>query len=179
MQDQGNLPEYLVCPVVFQDGSRHEYRVPVIRIQTYTLEEIHEKHLCVLIPFLPLRFRKELSRRHAEISKDQLTDFYEQIILILNQEVAEGYLTENKRKAILSLLSKSMIRVFYKDKKLLEEVLRLTEPVLELEFEKVERLERELVEQREAFEKQRGGLEKEIEFLQEELSRYREKEGKS
>ena len=67
-------------------------------------------------------------------------------ILILEQEVEEGYLTENKRKAILSLLSKSMIRVCYKDEKLLKKVLRLTEPILELEFEKVERLEREFEE---------------------------------
>ena len=58
----------------------------------------------------------------------------------------DGYLTENNRKMILSLLDKSMIRVFYKEKSLQEEVLALTKPILELEFEKVERLEKELAE---------------------------------
>ena len=203
LQDMGTAPEFLTCPVVFQDGSRHEYRVPVIRVQSYTLEEIQEKHLCVLIPFLPLRFRPELSHTNPQISKDELTDFYQQIILILEQEVAAGYLTENKRKAILSLLSKSMIRVFYRDEKLLEEVLRLTEPILELEFEKVERLERELKKEYEEklrlqqelekkLEEQRKESEKkleehrkeseeqrkEIEYLQRELSRYRGEQGK-
>lgn len=94
-------------------------------------------------------------------------------ILILEQEVEEGYLTENKRKAILSLLSKSMIRVCYKDEKLLKEVLRLTEPILELEFEKVERLEREFEEKMakqvaEQVEKQVAERQKELERESEE-----------
>ncbi len=113
--------------------------------------EIHEKHLCVLIPFLPLRFRKELSPSNPKkkLPKGELTNFYQQIILILEQEVADGYLTERNRKTILSLLRKSLIRVFYKEESLLEEVIELTEPILELEFEKVERLERELIAQKE------------------------------
>lgn len=94
-------------------------------------------------------------------------------ILILEQEVEEGYLTENKRKAILSLLSKSMIRVCYKDEKLLKKVLRLTEPILELEFEKVERLEREFEEKlakqvAEQVEKQVAERQKELERESEE-----------
>lgn len=145
LQSVGDLAKFLHCSVVFQDGSQHEYQVPVFQVQEYTLEEIREKHLCVLIPFLPLRFREKSSSDLKKISREQLTDFYEEIILILEQEVEEGYLTENNKKTILSLLSKSLIRVFYKDRRLLEEVIVMTAPILELEFEKVERLEKELL----------------------------------
>ena len=71
-----------------------------------------------------------------QLEKEELTSFYQQLILILDTEVADGYLTENNRSAILSLLNKSMIRVFYRDEKLLKEVIDLTQPILELEIDK-------------------------------------------
>ena len=166
LQNNRTVPDHLSCRVAFQDGTIHKYEIPVIKVQSYSLEEIHEKHLCVLIPFLPLRFRKSLPSTNQKIPKGELTNFYQQIILILEQEVEEGYLTELNQKTILSLLSKSLIRVFYKEQSLLEEVIELTEPILELEFEKNERLKRELIQQREALEheliQQREVLEREL-----------------
>lgn len=41
---------------------------------------------------------------------------------------------------------KAMVRVFYKYNTLLEEVIQVTEPILELEYEKIERLERQYKE---------------------------------
>lgn len=115
-----------------------------------------------------------------------MTDFYQQIILVLQQEVADGYLTENNQKAVLSLLRKSMIRVFYRDESLLKEVITLTEPVLELEFEAVERLKRELIAERKSKEKeleaerrkketerrQKEAYREELERLKAELAKY-------
>lgn len=77
---------------------------------------------------------------------------------MLKQEVADGYLTEINQKAVLSLLRKSMIRVFYRDESLLKEVITLTEPVLELEFEAVERLKQELIAERRSIEKELADL---------------------
>jgi len=161
------------------------YRVPVLKVQSYTLEEIKEKHLCVLIPFLPLRFRERLNssgkkasqgeQPEEKIPKDELTDFYQQIILILEEEVAGGYLTESNRKAILSLLNKSMIRVFYKNDALLKEVITMTEPILELEFEKVERLEKEVAAKNQQILSQQEELnskQEEINRLKRELAKH-------
>jgi hypothetical protein len=185
LQNNHTVPDSLACTVSFQDETTHTYQVPVLKVQSYTLEEIHKKHLCVLIPFLPLRFRKFLPDDGKKIPKGQLTDFYQQIILILEQEVEEGYLTENNRKTILSLLNKSMIRVFYKDQSLLEEVITMTEPILELEFEKIERLKKELIEERESKERELTALREskglELEALREskglELEALRESKG--
>ena len=165
LQDNGNIPDELKCKIKFQDGGTYEYRVPVIKVATYTLEEIKEKHLCVLIPFLPLRFRKNLKTiqrqkeetRKAELvtkQKEELTSLYQQIILFLEEEVASGYLSDTNRKTILSLLNKSMIRVFYRNDTLLREVVEMTEPILELEFEKAERYKRELEEKTAEYEKE-------------------------
>lgn len=142
LQSNRKVPDFLTAQITFQDGSTHDYTVPVIKVQAYTLEEIRDKHLCILIPFLPLRFRPMLkSRKRPE--KEELTDFLQQIIIILEEEVEKGFLTNANQKSILSLLCKSMIRVFYKDETLLREVVAMTEPILELEFEKIARLEKE------------------------------------
>lgn len=184
LQNNRAVPDSLSCMVEFQDGSRHEYRIPVLKVQTYTLEEIRQRHLCVLIPFLPLRFRARLPQSGKnpgrKIPPGELTEFHREIILILEQEVKDGYLTENNRKTILSLLGKSMIRVFYREESLLEEVLTLTEPILELEFEKAERLEREVEQLKREWkeklaEKLAEKLEEkdaEIERLKAELAKY-------
>lgn len=140
LQDNENTPDELKCQIEFQDGGTYEYKVPTIKIQTYSLEEIKEKHLCVLIPFLPLRFRKRISAKRNKLKKEELTSFYQQIILLLEEEVKAGYLSETNRNTIISLLSKSLIRVFYRNEELLKEVVKLTEPILELEFEKYEKV---------------------------------------
>ena len=165
LQDNGNIPDELVCKIKFQDGGIYQYRVPTIKVQTYTLEEIKEKHLCVLIPFLPLRFQKNMKaiqkqkediKRNKLVTKQkvELSSLYEQIMLLLEEEVANGYLSETNRKTIISLLGKSMIRVFYRNEELLREVITMTEPILELEFEKVERYKRELKKLAEEYKKE-------------------------
>lgn len=63
-----------------------------------------------------------------------------QLILILEEEVEAGYLSETNRNTIISLLGKSMIRVFYRNEAMLKEVVDMTEPILELEFEKYEKV---------------------------------------
>lgn len=66
----------------------------------------------------------------------EMTSFYQELILILNEENENGYLSETNRNVILNLLNKSLIRVFYSDEQLLKGVIRMTEPILELEIEK-------------------------------------------
>lgn len=87
--------------------------MPTVKVQSFSLEEIKEKHLSVLIPFLPIRFRKhipadsdekktpkalEKRKNQTEKVKLQLTSFYREIILILESEIAEGYLSEAQAK---------------------------------------------------------------------------------
>lgn len=67
----------------------------------------------MLIPFLPIRFRRHIpsdrkmqsaksDKRHdlekkVQKSKEELTSFLQETILILDQEIAEGFLTETDK----------------------------------------------------------------------------------
>ncbi len=143
-----------------------DYAVPALKVQDYTLREISEKQLLILIPFTPIRFRTMLRQKKRQIkngdssksslqtnfdygyAKLELTNYFREIILILDEAVASGYITESDQKYILALLRKALIRVFHKDKYLLEVVNHMTAPVLELDHEKAARLQKELDAQR-------------------------------
>ncbi|MCD7883112.1 MAG: hypothetical protein LUI87_05330 [Lachnospiraceae bacterium] len=135
-----------------------EYSVALVKVQAYEIQDIYDRQLYILIPFMPIRFSRLAKKRGSDTGNDQktiqelenakkqLTVFYQDIILILSNAVADGHLGEPDLKIILALLRKAMIRVFYKDKDLLEEVIHLTAPVLELEWETIARLEKEVAE---------------------------------
>ena len=70
-------------------------------------------------------------------SKEELTSFFDETILILDQEIADGFLTDFEKNLVLDLLQKSMIRVSYRNKKLCQEVYNMTEPVLKLRTDEI------------------------------------------
>ena len=86
-EKNGKLPDCLRCRIVFPDGSEHIYQIPTVRIQSYSLQEIHEKHLDLFLPYVLLRLRPRMNpRRKSQLTKKELTDFTAQVILILKDE---------------------------------------------------------------------------------------------
>ncbi|MDD3251295.1 MAG: hypothetical protein PHV18_01910 [Lachnospiraceae bacterium] len=178
------ISDFLQAIVTFQDGSSHLYKVPTMKVQTFTLQEIKEKHLTFLIPFVPLRFRNRLYSEKNAVKSEELTSFYDEIMVMLNQEVENGYLSETQRTMVVSLLRKSMIRVFYRDESLVKEVLRLTEPIRKFEWEDLEkelqeerkRNKEELQEERERNEAERQLKDAEIERLKARIRELEEKQ---
>lgn len=64
---------------------------------------------------------------------------------MLDEAMDRDELSEtNYKSVLLSLFRKSLLRVFSKNEQLLTEVNKMSMPLLELEFEKIERLENEL-----------------------------------
>ncbi|MCC8045060.1 MAG: hypothetical protein LIP12_06130 [Clostridiales bacterium] len=137
-----------------------KYSVALIKVQSYEIQDIYDRQLYILIPFMPIRFSRlaqagingtgcsDVSKATQDLvdAKIQLTKFYHDIILILNKATEDGFLSDSDVKIILILLRKAMIRVFYKNSDLLSEVINMTAPVLELEWETIARLEKEVAE---------------------------------
>ena len=70
-------------------------------------------------------------------SKEELTSFFTETILILDQEIADGFLTETDKDLILSLLQKSMLRISYRNKDLCQEVYTMIVPELKLPTDEI------------------------------------------
>lgn len=143
------IPEHLQCRVVFQDNSEHVYKIPTVRVQTYSLEEIRRKHLTILIPYSILRLRPRLKPNNKQkLTKQELTEFVKEAILVLGEEMEEGYLTEQEYHDYVRLFKFAADRVLAKHPQLQEEVKHMTERWLKLPSEIRAELEHKVEEQR-------------------------------
>ena len=132
-EKNNNLPDHLQCRVIFQDNSEHIYRIPTVRIQTYSLEELHRKHLNLFIPYTILRLRPKLKtgRKHL-LTEKELTEFVEEAILVLKEELFDGYLTEWEYHDYVTLFRFAADKVLIKHPQFREEVKQMTEPLIKL-----------------------------------------------
>jgi hypothetical protein len=114
------MPDSQNCTITFPDGFEYTYTVPIVKIQQYSLEEIASKGLLLFIPFTLLRFAPRVTKSskdgsdkpHDTLSEKELTDFVQQIIVMLSNEVNQGRLTVTQFKDYTKLLQFSAERVF-------------------------------------------------------------------
>ncbi len=127
------LPEYLRCRIFFQDETEHIYKIPTVRIQSYSLQEIHEKHLNLFIPYVLLRLRPKLDpERKFPLDKKELTDFVDKVMMILENELEKGYLTQQEYDDYINLFRRAAEKIFEKHADFRREVDRMTKPMIEL-----------------------------------------------
>ena len=63
------------------DGQIVTYKVPVLRLKDYTIEEIFEKNLLILLPYYIINYEKELSKiAKNEQRTQQLIEEYKGIV---------------------------------------------------------------------------------------------------
>ena len=73
-----NTPDKLQVKLLMADGSEADYKVPVVKVQKYTKEEIFDKNLLFFIPYYIMRFEKELQAENTEtetIEKQLIEDY--------------------------------------------------------------------------------------------------------
>lgn len=121
------IPNWLRCKIIFQDESEHTYRIPTVRIQDYSLEEIKQKHLLLFIPYVLLRLRPGLNSK-GKIDEAQLTKIVDNVIVILEEEKRDRRITDNQERDILDLFRRASKQLFKNYPKYHEEVMRMTEP---------------------------------------------------
>lgn len=153
-----NTPDAESCVIVFPDETEYEYRIPILKIQDYTPEMIEEKNLNILLPFLPIRFKRkfesilktmdspirfEKARKKMEALKKDLTKLVANCIIIINREEENGTLSSSTGADIVELIGKTCDYLFSKEPELLREVHEIMEPAIKL-------LSEELKEQNEA-----------------------------
>ncbi|MDE6714270.1 MAG: hypothetical protein K2K20_11080 [Lachnospiraceae bacterium] len=151
------VPDHLQCRILFQDNSEHIYQIPTVKVQSYSLKEIREKHLILFLPYTMLRFRSRL-RRKKKITEKELTGYLEEVILILGEEVSAGSLTELQYHDYVRLIRHAAERVFAKHRELWEEADKMTKPLIKLPSVEIRELKEELAEQKEENAKQAAEL---------------------
>lgn len=147
--DAKNVPEYEACTIHFSDGGSYLYKVPVMKVQEYEVREIEERHLDILIPFLPIRFRKRIKKesgKEREELKRNLAEFLSECSVVLGKEKERGIITENASKDIAEFLWKACGYLLEEDVELYKEVSSEVEPAIKLDREIIQELRDDIME---------------------------------
>ena len=155
LNDTNGILAEETCLIRFADGTTHEYHVPVMNVQSYTPEMIEKKHLNMLIPFLPIRFRKYLNRKKngikqpvAESVRKNLTDFIRECIMIIDREKENGVLTDIAGKEMIEFLSLTCGYLLKNEPELKREVNGIMIPIVMTQTERIEIITERLVEEK-------------------------------
>ncbi len=69
LRHKSTTPDELSLTVEFPDKQKVTYRVPVIKVQKYSLEEIFNKHLWLFIPYYIMRFEDKFAAMEDDPNK--------------------------------------------------------------------------------------------------------------
>lgn len=76
-----DTPDEVVTELEMADGTKIRYRVPIIKVQDYSLEDIFEKNLFIMLPFYIMRYEQERDTlEEGGPQLEQLALEYEKII---------------------------------------------------------------------------------------------------
>ncbi len=139
LRHNSKSPDKLKVKLIMPDGSVANYKVPVVKVQNYTKEEIFGKNLLFFIPYYILRFEKhikEIDEQESEVQKlaDDYKDIYNRLLgLEALERIDYNYLHD------LIGLTTRLIEVVAKDSTNIKREVTLMGggKVLEMESEKI------------------------------------------
>lgn len=103
--------------LVFPDGQSVNYKVPVLRMQWYSLEELLEKNLVMLLPFYIIRYEK--LREQLEIDRTLRKELYTEYRAI-EKCLEKIFLQKGQEKSfrdMMELINRITGYIFLKSKK--------------------------------------------------------------
>jgi len=102
-----NTPDFLEIEMVLSDENIVHYRVPTMKLETYTRDSIFEKNLLMLLPFYIMRYEKDIHEmsENPEMFQSLLND-YEEIRINLERELSGA-----DKTALYMNLNKLIIKI--------------------------------------------------------------------
>lgn len=64
-----HISDQMECDLIMGNEESITYQVDVVKVQQYSLEDIEKKHLSILIPFLPIRYRRAIFSKNPKKQK--------------------------------------------------------------------------------------------------------------
>ncbi len=85
-----NTPDEEELEIIFSDGQTIKYKVPVIKAQKYSIEELSEKKLYICLPYYIMRYEKEFYRiSHNPELTNQFVKEIKEIVMQLWKEAEQ------------------------------------------------------------------------------------------
>ena len=109
--------------VINTPGGSVSFDVPVIKVQTYSLEQIFEKNLLFLLPFYIFNLERNFPQyEHNEAALQSLKNIYSDFMLRLENAVDAGRISVYHRRTILDMSKKVLENIAAKYHNIQKEV---------------------------------------------------------
>lgn len=133
----GNYPEDgLELKINFQDGQHILFKVPVIRLQDYGIDEINRKKLWLFYPFMVLQYAADLKARNR-LSEQEVLNDYKKIIGSIESAYNNGEITINEDATLLEAIQKTNKYTMQMHQEILKGVEDMVSQTLELKHKKI------------------------------------------
>ena len=152
------IPDEYALTLLFEDQGEFTYKVPLVKLQNISVEELNEKKLIALLPFQLLKLRKNIENLRTKENLEELQNFViNDIMKSIQRNGDVGNISRSDALDLIDLTKKLYMKIYSKYKELEEFTVRLYDQSMELASDKyektVEELEEELELTRDKYEK--------------------------
>ena len=135
----GNYPkDGLEFKINFQDGQHIIFKVPVIRLQDYNLDEINNKRLWMLYPFMVLQFAADMKGK-KHLSEQEVLDNYREMIDYIEAAYNNGEISIYENATLLEAIQETNQHTMKKQQGIMKGVNGMLSPTLELKHKQIAR----------------------------------------
>lgn len=154
--------------LLFENQGEFAYRVPLVKLQNMSVEELNDKKLIALLPFQLLKLRKKIENLRTEENLEELQNFVvDDIIDSIYKNEAVGNISYSDALDLIELTTKLYMKIYSKYKELEDLTMRMCDQSLELISDKYEKTVEELEEENKELRATISRLEKQLQVQQE------------
>ena len=142
------VPDEYTLTLLFENQGEFAYKVPLVKLQNMSVEELNDKKLIALLPFQLLKLRKKIENLRTEENLEELQNFVvDDIIAVIDKNVEMGNLSSTEAFDLKALTTLLYMKIYSKYKELEDFTMRLCDQSLELPSDKYEKTVEELEEE--------------------------------
>ena len=153
------VPDEYTLTLLFENQGEFSYRVPLVKLQNMSVEELNDKKLIALLPFQLLKLRKKIENLRTEENLEELQKFVvNDIIAVIDKNVEMGNLSSTEAFDLKALTTLLYMKIYSKYKELEDFTMRLCDQSLELPSDKYEKTVEELEEENKELKDEVAGM---------------------
>ena len=142
------IPDEYTLILKFEDQGKFSYKVPVFKLQSISLEELNDKKLIALLPFLLLKLRKKMEKIRSKENMEELQRLVvNDIMSNVDRNVEVGNISFTDGMDLKALTSMLYMQIYSKYQEMEDFTMRLYDQSLELPSDKYEKTVEELEEE--------------------------------
>ena len=142
------IPDEYMLVLKFENQGEFSYKVPVFKLQSISMQELNDKKLIALLPFLLLKLRKRMEKIRSKENMEELQNLVmNDIIGAIHKNEELGNLSRSDALDLIDLTTRLYMKIYSKYKEMEDFTMRMVDQSLELASDKYEKTVEELEEE--------------------------------